>query len=133
VAGHVNETSLRCAYESADIFVLPSWSEGLPTVLLEAMDAGLPIVTTRIRGAADHLQEGVHACLVPPRNPERLREALAKMIANDDLRSRMGKANREKIKEFAPEAVAREYLMVLRQITDSNPRLGNSIPALSSD
>lgn len=133
IAGHVDETALRCAYQSANVFVLPSWSEGLPTVLLEAMDAGLPIVTTRIRGAADHLKEDVHACLVPPRNPPKLAEALAKVIASDDLRSRMGKANRDKIREFAPDATAREYLMILHQIADSKSQDIESIPALSCD
>jgi len=69
LAGYLNSSLLALAYRGADLFVFPSWSEGFPTVILEAMDAGLPIVTTHLRGAADHLQEGIHACFVPPRDP----------------------------------------------------------------
>lgn len=116
VAGHVDEKALRCAYQLADLFVLPSWSEGLPTVLLEAMDAGLPIVTTRIRGAADHLQEGIHACFVPPRNPEKLAQAIGHLLADSALRARMGVANLTKVKEFSPEIVGPQYLKHLRTI-----------------
>jgi glycosyltransferase involved in cell wall biosynthesis len=128
VTGHVDDETLRLAYRSADVFVLPSWSEGFPTVLAEAMDAGLPIVTTRIRGAADHLQDGLHAYLVPPRDPVRLAEALAKIMTDANLRSRMGKANQEKVKEFAPETVAGHYLSVLRRIAGLNPEAVDAVP-----
>ena len=49
------------AYRSTDVFVLPSYREGFPLVVMEAMGYGLPIVTTPIRGCADHLAPGVHA------------------------------------------------------------------------
>jgi glycosyltransferase involved in cell wall biosynthesis len=112
--GYLEGEGLLRAYAEADLFVLPSWSEGFPTVLAEAMDAGLPIVTTRIRGAVDYLVEGEHALFTVPRDVHGLAAALAEAIRNPELRARMAAANRDRIGLFDPEAVAREYLQALR-------------------
>ena len=114
--GQVDPQALRALYRQATLFVLPSHLEGFPTVIAEAMDARLPIVTTAIRGAVDYLEEGVNALLVPPREPARLADALAALLADPELRGRMGEANRQKVSIFAPDKVAAEYLDVLRQI-----------------
>jgi glycosyltransferase involved in cell wall biosynthesis len=117
--GYLEGERLAEAYRAADIFVLPTyWNEGFPTVIAEAMNAGLPIVTTRIRGAADHLQEGVNALFVRPRDPGTLVEAINSLLADPAVRTRMGQANREKVKDFAPEVVGRRYLEVLEQIVE---------------
>ena len=117
LAGYLQGEPLRSAYRLADIFVLPSYhAEGFPTVLAEAMEAGLPIVTTRLRGAADHLREGENALFVPPRDPTALGEALLRLLGDVSLRARMGAANRAAVSQFSPDVVAREYLEALRQI-----------------
>lgn len=120
LAGYLPAAQLQQVYRAADLFVLPSWSEGFPTVLLEAMDAGLPVVTTSIRGAVDHLQDGVHARFVPPRQPEQLALALEQVLGDQTLRERMGQANRAKVREFAPESVASDYLALLQQVAGHN-------------
>ena len=114
LTGYLEGEQLLRAYAAADVFVLPSWSEGFPTVLAEAMDAGLPIVTTRIQGAIDHLVEGEHALFVEPRDVQGLAAALMEVIADPGLRVRMGSANERRIDIFDPHVVAREYLDVLR-------------------
>jgi glycosyltransferase involved in cell wall biosynthesis len=106
------------AYKTASVFVLPTWSEGFPTVVAEAMAAGLPIITTQIRGMADHLIEGVNALFVPLRAPTALASAIGKLLGDPDLRARMSAANREKVLDFAPPKVAAQYLCVLRKICD---------------
>ena len=116
LAGYLDARALVAAYQAADLFVLPSWSEGFPTVLTEAMHAGLPVVTTRIRGAVDHLQDGVHACFVPPQNPKALAEAMVKVLQDGAWRARMQQANREKVKDFAPASVGEKYLAALQAI-----------------
>ena len=78
--GHLSESALSDEYRKATVFVLPSWSEGFPTVLAEAMDAGLPIITTRIHGAADHLIAGENALFVEPRDVNGLASALIRLI-----------------------------------------------------
>jgi glycosyltransferase involved in cell wall biosynthesis len=108
--GHVQAADLAKEYGNATVFVLPSHSEGFATVLAEAMDAGLPIITTGIRGAADHLKEGENALLVPPGDSARLAAALERLLTEPDLRRAMSRANSMKVREFAPSVVARDYM-----------------------
>jgi glycosyltransferase involved in cell wall biosynthesis len=112
-AGHVRRDELGRMYASADVFVLPTYSEGFPTVLSEAMSAGLPLVTTPIRGSRDLLVEGVNALFVPPRDASALTEALLMLAHDPELRRTMGEANRAKIEEFAPGRVVGAYARVL--------------------
>jgi glycosyltransferase involved in cell wall biosynthesis len=117
MTGYLQGDELLRAYASADVFVLPtSWDEGFPTVLAEAMDAGLPVVTTPIRGAFDYLVEGEHVLFVDPGDRSGLVSALVEAISNPALRARIGSANRERIHLFDPPVVAREYLQVLRHL-----------------
>jgi len=125
LAGYLGAEALAAAYQAADLFVLPSWSEGFPTVLTEAMHAGLPVVTTRIRGAVDHLQDGVHACFVPPQNPVALAEAMVNVLQDSAWRARMRQANREKVKDFAPATVGEKYLAALRLVCGPAPVAGS--------
>jgi glycosyltransferase involved in cell wall biosynthesis len=117
LVGHVDDDKLTRLYAAADIFALPtSWAEGFPTVILEAMAAGLPIVTTKWRGPADHLAEGEHALFVPPNDPDALAASLLRLLRDRELCRRMSAANRKKVREFDPDAVAAEYLAALERI-----------------
>lgn len=114
--GHLLESDVHGLYRAADVLVLPSYSEGLPTVLLEAMSEGLPIVTTRIRGAADHLVEGENALFVPPRDADALAAALERLLGDDSLRAAMRENNLRKARDFSPERVARAYVRVFDEV-----------------
>jgi glycosyltransferase involved in cell wall biosynthesis len=115
--GYVSGPELARCYHEADAFVLPTyWAEGFPIVLCEAMNAGLPIVTTALRGAADRLEEGVNAIFVPARRPDLLAEALGRILCDDDLRTSMSANNLAKVKEFAPEVVVPQYLAILESV-----------------
>jgi glycosyltransferase involved in cell wall biosynthesis len=117
LVGHLGSDALAAEYRRADAFVLPTyWAEGFPTAISEAMQAGLPILTTRSRGMADHLRENVNALFVPARDPDALAAAVERLLADPDLRERMARANRDKVREFAPDAVAREYLEALESV-----------------
>lgn len=116
LAGYLGAEALAAAYQAADLFVLPSWSEGFPTVLTEAMHAGKPVVTTRIRGAVDHLQDGVHARFVEPRAPKELAAAIVEVLQSPALRETMSVANRKKVEEFAPEVAGKKILAELEKI-----------------
>lgn len=116
LTGYLKGQELIDQYRDASIFVLPSWREGFPTVLSEAMDAGLPIVTSRIYGAADHLIDGRNALLVRPRCVRDLSSAISRLLRDSDLRLRMAINNRETIAMFEPRVVATEYLRVLRLV-----------------
>ena len=114
--GYVEGERLDSLYRSSSVFVLPSYSEGFPTVVTEAMAAGLPIVATGIRGIVDHLEEGVNALFVEPRDSFGLYQALERLLRDEELRRAMSLANREKVKVFEPDAVGSTYVSTLKTI-----------------
>jgi glycosyltransferase involved in cell wall biosynthesis len=117
LAGNLPSDRLRNAYAEADVFLLPTYHpEGFPTVITEAMNAGLPIITTKTRGMVDHLEEGTNALFVPPRDAHALARALERLLSDTQLREEMSKANLAKVREFAPDRVAPEYLEALKRI-----------------
>jgi len=82
----------------ADVFVLPSWSEGCSIALLEAMAAGLAAICTTVGAAPDILRQGEHALLVPPKNVPCLAEAMLLLATDTDLRARIAAAGHELVK-----------------------------------
>lgn len=80
----------------ADVFVLSSLSEGMPIAVLEAMAAGLPVVATAVGGVPEVVVEGETGFLVPPGNAEELTRALERLLADRELRRRMGAAGRRR-------------------------------------
>jgi glycosyltransferase involved in cell wall biosynthesis len=123
MAGYLRDEPFQAAYQCADIFALPTrWAEGFPLAIAEAMGAGLPIITTRIRGMADHLRHGVNALFVPLRDSAALADAVIRLLSDPQMRTRMGHANREKVREFTPDRVGRHYLEILREVLDGPTR-----------
>jgi glycosyltransferase involved in cell wall biosynthesis len=120
--GYVEGGRLDALYRSSSLFVLPSYSEGFPTVITEAMAAGLPIVATGIRGIVDHLEEGVNALFVEPRDSLGLYLALERLLRDEELRRTMSAANREKVKVFEPDAVGSQYVSTLTTILSKADR-----------
>jgi glycosyltransferase involved in cell wall biosynthesis len=103
-----------------DLFVLPSHHEGLPTVSLEASAMGLPVVTTRVMGNIDSVEDGVTGTIVPVRDPAALAEAMRKYMRDPALRAEHGRAGRERVlRDFRPEpileATYEEYVSLLRE------------------
>ncbi|UTY55783.1 glycosyltransferase family 4 protein [Massilia sp. erpn] len=90
----------------ARVFVLPSYNEGLPMSILEAMAYGLPVVSTPVGGIPDAIAEGVEGFLVPPGDVAALAERLSRLLQDDALAQAMGAAGRRKVAAlFATEAV----------------------------
>ena len=115
--GYVSGADLDRAYRAATVFVLPSYfAEGFPLAVMEAMSYGLPVVTTAIRGSADHLVAGENAVFVPAHDPEALAEQLVALLDDGPLRARMGVANVAKVAQFAPDVVVPRYAEILRGV-----------------
>jgi glycosyltransferase involved in cell wall biosynthesis len=93
-----------------DLFVLPSFSEGLPNVVLEAFAAGVPVVATAVGGTPEIIVHGVSGYLVPPGDAVLLRERIAHVIHSESRRKAMGTRGREKVhREFSFEAQSKQY------------------------
>jgi len=113
--GYVGQDELADEYARADVFCLPSFAEGIPVVLMEAMATELPVVTTRIAGIGELVEDDVSGLLVRPGRPDLLFEALMRLAYDPDLRRRLGAAGREKVRaEFDLEGNARKLAAVFR-------------------
>jgi glycosyltransferase involved in cell wall biosynthesis len=89
----------RLLLDAADVFVLPSRHEGMPLVLLEAMDAGLPVVATRVIGSEEVVIDGVTGLLVRPRSAPALEQALGRLLEDPDLRKSYARAGRQRFED----------------------------------
>ncbi len=92
LVGPLGQDELPAEYAWADVFCLPSYAEGLPVVLMEAMATGLPVVTTSIAAIPELVVDGVSGAVVPPGRPERVAAALSRLAADPALRIRQGRA-----------------------------------------
>jgi glycosyltransferase involved in cell wall biosynthesis len=97
--GAVNQDRIRTLYAAADLFCLPSFAEGVPVVLMEAMAMEIPCVTTHITGIPELIRDGVDGLLVPPGDVDALVDALARLLVDEDLRQRLGHSGRARVLE----------------------------------
>jgi len=97
--GAVNQDRIRSVYAQADLFCLPSFAEGLPVVLMEAMSMGIPCVTTAITGIPELISNGIEGLLVPPSDLDALVHALATLNDDESLRDYMIMNGRKRILE----------------------------------
>lgn len=82
-----------------DVFVLPSYREGMPMSILEAMAAAKPVIATAVNGVPEVVLDDVTGLLVPPGAPKVLGRAILKLSRDDDARQKMGLAGRRRVKE----------------------------------
>ena len=100
-----------------DVVALPSWTEGLPMVLLEAMAAGRPVVATPVGGTPELVVDGETGLLVPPRDPGALAAALRRILDDRELAARLGEAGRRRVRErFTLEAMTRRVLEIYDEV-----------------
>jgi len=109
--GYVSEAEAAEFYANSTILVFPTYHyEGFPMVIFNAAAAGLPIITTRIRAAADYLVEPENCLWVNPRSPGQLAEAIHTLVIKQDERKTMSANNKLLAERFSAEIVTREYL-----------------------
>lgn len=90
---------------ASDVFCLPSFREGLPLSVMEAMAAGKPVICSRIRGSVDLVDPGAGGIVVEPANVEGFTEAIGMLAGDRDRRCGMGQHNRARIEDFSVGAV----------------------------
>jgi colanic acid/amylovoran biosynthesis glycosyltransferase len=133
-AGAVDQRRVRDLYATADAFCLPSFAEGLPVVLMEAMAAGLPVVTTRIMGIPELVEHGVTGELVPPGRVDALVAALHALAVDPAQRRSYGLAGRAKVEadydvRLSVAAVHELYVRYLDTAARETTRARNGSPS----
>jgi len=107
------------AFREADLYVLPSYNEGLPMSVLEAMSFGLPVVTTPVGGTGSVVTDGDDGYLVAPGDIHALADRLQLLIENRALRCRMGRAARQTIEQrFSGKVVCAQWAGLYRELLD---------------
>ena len=119
--GYVSEAEVARFLSNGDLLVFPTFhAEGFPNILFNAMAAGLPIVTTKIRAAADYLSEPENCLWTLPQNHQMLADKICEILANPDLRRRMSDNNRRFGASLSPENIAREFLAIYQKLLQAN-------------
>ena len=107
----------------ADVVVLPSYTEGLPNVALEASVAGVPIVATAVGGTPEVVADGATGLLVPSGQPDALAAALNRLLDSGELRRSMGDAGHRRMREqFTFEAQAERYRALFEKLIAAKRR-----------
>lgn len=101
---------------AADIFVFPSFHEGMPVSALEAMACGLPIICSEIRGNVDIIREGDNGYLFQPSDVETLARKLGYLLDDAEKRKVMGLKNKENVKDFSLESVTEELKRIYKSV-----------------
>jgi glycosyltransferase involved in cell wall biosynthesis len=105
--GRRDASGVRALLRGAAALVVPSTYEGMPLVVLEAMEAGVPVVASRVSGIPEVVEDGVTGWLVPPEDPRALAGALTEVLADPGEARRRGEAGRARVGErFRPEVAA---------------------------
>jgi glycosyltransferase involved in cell wall biosynthesis len=102
---------------ACDICCLPSYREGMPRTVQEAMACGKPCVVTDVTGCRDAVRDGDNGLLVPPRDAPALAQALARLLLDADLRQRMGRRGRERaVAEFSAQVVNQATIGIYHRV-----------------
>lgn len=96
-AGPLNQHEVRELYARSDAFVLPSFAEGIPVVLMEAMSFGLPCLSTRTAGIPELIEDGVSGFLVAPSDVDGLAERMRQLATDQALCESLGQAGRQQV------------------------------------
>jgi len=106
------------ALRSADVFVLPTLYEGFGTVMIEAMAAGCPVITTNVAGNSEIIRHNRNGILIKPRSSEEISAAVKRILNNKSLRNKMSIKNKQDAKKYTWANVARQFETIFEEISN---------------
>jgi glycosyltransferase involved in cell wall biosynthesis len=120
--GYVEEHLKPLYFKSADIFCLPSinLAEAFGIVNLEAMACGIPIVSTKLGGIPDVVEDGKSGLLAKPNDEESLAEKLIYLLENEDAAKKMGKHGKQKVRDYSWEKIAEKTEEIYKELNPNN-------------
>jgi glycosyltransferase involved in cell wall biosynthesis len=116
-------------FAQSDAFILPSYYEGVPMALLEAMAHGLPVVTTPVGGIPEIVHDQVEGFLVAPGQHDQLVGALCTLIENESLRGALGRNARARAEHFDIDRYSTELLRLYRKMLREHERVPAVLPS----
>ncbi|MDA3053095.1 glycosyltransferase family 4 protein [Campylobacter sp. JMF_01 NE2] len=106
-------------YKACDIFVLPSYKEGFPRTVLEAMSMSRPCVVSDVSGCVEAVQDGVNGLICKVRNASDLARKIETLLDNESLARKMGQAGRKMVVEnYDEKIIAKKYIEIYRKFID---------------
>jgi glycosyltransferase involved in cell wall biosynthesis len=123
-------------YPLMDIFVLPSYREGLGVAILEAMAEERPVVASDIRGCREEIENGKNGILIPTKSPAKLAQAVISLLNSPDKAKRLGEDARLRVEKYFSEnlifdRIKEEYLILLRKKCNRFDGINCSLPVKS--
>jgi glycosyltransferase involved in cell wall biosynthesis len=119
--GFVPEHETMEYYTNSTALVFPTYHyEGFPMVIFKSVAAGIPIITTRIRAAADYLSEPENCLWVEPRDPRMLAHRMIELVSDTELVMQMRENNRRLAENFVPSKVTDSYLEIYRNVISAS-------------
>ncbi len=116
--GHIPENVTRYYYSSCDILILPTYhQEGFPMAVFQAIGAGKPVITTKIRAAADYLTEDENCLWVEKKNPQQLYKQILMLVNDKRLQNKMKQNNLLLAQKFTSEKIVKNLFENFKKIT----------------
>lgn len=102
---------------ASDIFIFPSYQEGLPVSTMEAMSAGLPVIASKIRGNTDLIKHGEGGYLLDPKDIDGFSNSITKLLKNKELRVSMSINNKKEVKKFDNRTVKEQMMKIYSSLS----------------
>src|SRR5262249_19761704 len=114
----VPSEAMQELYADHDIFLFPSLMEGLPSVLLEAMATGMPVITTETCGMPDVVENEKNGLLIAPADATAIKQAVSRLAQSLDLRQRIGSAAKETMRRYTWQRSAQMLETLFQQVIE---------------
>ncbi|MCL5439034.1 MAG: glycosyltransferase family 4 protein [Patescibacteria group bacterium] len=120
LVGAVPNNQIKKYIKASSVFVIPSYYEGLPLVLLEAIASGKPVIGTNIDGIKEIIKDGKNGLLVPSGNPRSIAKAIIQLFKNPTLRIILGKNARKTAEQFDRKLMINKILKIYENLDTKN-------------
>ncbi len=126
--GYQSQAAVRAYLQQSDVFVLPSFAEGVPVVLMEALMSGVPVVATQVAGVSELVEDGVNGFLVPPSDQDGLCDRIQALLLDGTLRQRLGEQGALKVRaQFDVAKESEKLAQLIATVIGQNDPVENQV------